>query len=64
MADLRGALLAAAEEADKMQKENQERFNNLEQYTGYLEGENDRLKKKIQKAAEFAKQFADILLED
>lgn len=64
MADLRGALLAAAEEADKMQKENQERFNNLEQYTSYIEGENDRLKKKIQKAAEFAKQFADILLED
>lgn len=64
MADLRGALLAAAEEADKMQKENQERFNNLGQYTSYLEGEIERLKKKIQKAAEFAKQFADILLED
>lgn len=64
MADLQGALLAAAEEAGKMQKENQERFNNLEQYTGYLEGEIERLKKKIQKAAEFAKQFADILLED
>lgn len=64
MADLRGALLAAAEEADKMQKENQNRFDNLEHYVNYIEGENDRLKKKIQKAAEFAKQFADILLED
>jgi hypothetical protein len=64
MADLREALLAAAEEADKMQKENQTRFNNLEQYTSYIEGETERLKKKLQKAAEFAKQFADILTED
>jgi tetrahydromethanopterin S-methyltransferase subunit G len=64
MADLRGALLAAAEEADKMQKEINNRLDNLESYVRYVEGENERLKKKIQKAAEFAKQFADILSED
>lgn len=64
MADLRGALLAAAEEADKIQQEINNRLGNLESYVQYIEGENDRLKKKLQKAAEFAKQFADILLED
>lgn len=64
MADLRGALLAAAEEADKMQKEINNRLDNLESYVQYVEGENTRLKDKIKKAAEFAKQFADILSED
>ena len=64
MADLRGALLAAAEEADKMQKELNNRLDNLESHVQYIEGENERLKKKIHKAAEFAKQFADILSED
>lgn len=64
MADLKNALLAAAEEADKMQKENQTRFDNLEQYTSYIEGETERLKKKLQKTVEFAKQFAEILSDD
>lgn len=64
MTDLRGALLAAAEEAGKMQEEINSRLDNLGSYVQYVEGENERLRKKIQKAAEFAKQFADILLED
>ena len=64
MADLRGALLAAAEEAEKLQEENENRFNNLEQYIRYVEGENIRLNIKIKKAAEFAKQLADILSDD
>ena len=64
MADLRGALLAAAEEAEKMQQENENRFNNLEYYVSYVEGENTRLKDKIKKAAELAKQFAEILSDD
>ena len=60
MADLRGALLAAAEEAEKMQEENKNRFSSLEQYIRYVEGENIRLNTKIKKAAEFAKQLADM----
>ena len=64
MADLRGALLAAAEEAEKMQEENKNRFSSLEQYIRYVEGENIRLNTKIKKAAEFAKQLADILSDD
>ena len=64
MADLRRALLAAAEEAEKMQEENKNRFDNLEQYIRYVEGENIRLNTKIKKAAEFAKQLADILSDD
>lgn len=62
--DLRGALLAAAEEADKMQKEYQDRFNNLEHYVNYIEGENTRLKEKLNKAADLMKQFAEILSDD
>ena len=62
--DLRGALLAAAEEADKMQKEYQDRFNNLEHYVNYIEGENTRLKEKLNKAAGLMKQFAEILSDD
>jgi chaperonin cofactor prefoldin len=64
MADLRGALLAAAEEADKLQKEINTRLEDLESYVKYVEGENDRLNNKIKKAAEFAKQFAEILSDD
>ena len=64
MTNLKEALLAAAEEASKMQKEYQDRLDNLESYVNYIDGENTRLKDKIKKAANFAKQFADILLED
>jgi hypothetical protein len=64
MTDLRGALLAAAEEADKMQKETNCRLNNIESYIQYIEGENERLKKKLKDAAEVIKQFVDILSED
>ena len=62
--DLRGALLAAAEEAEKMQKEINDRLDNLESYVRYVEGENERLKKKIKNAADVARQFANILSED
>ena len=62
--DLRGALLAAAEEAEKMQKEINDRLDNLESNVRYVEGENERLKKKIKNAADVARQFANILSED
>lgn len=62
--DLQRALLAAAEEAGKMQKEFESSIESLTQHINYVEGENERLKKKVQKAAEVAKQFTEILLED
>lgn len=62
--DLRGALLAAAEEAGKMQAEFEQTRDNLINHINYVEGENDRLKKKLSKAAELMKQFAEILSDD
>ena len=62
--DLRGALLAAAEEAGKMQQEFEQTKDNLINHINYVEGENDRLKKKLSKAAELMKQFAEILSDD
>ena len=62
--DLRGALLAAAEEAGKMQEEFEQTRDNLINHINYVEGENDRLKKKLSKAAELMKQFAEILSDD
>lgn len=62
--DLRGALIAAAEEAGKMQEEFEQTRNNLINHINYVEGENDRLKKKLSKAAELMKQFAEILSDD
>ena len=62
--DLRGALLAAAEEAGKMQTEFEQTRDNLINHINYVEGENDRLKKKLNKAAELMKQFAEILSDD
>ena len=64
MADLRGALLAAAEEAGKMQEEFVQTRDNLINHINYVEGENDRLKKKLSNAAELMKQFAEILSDD
>lgn len=64
MADLSGALRAAAEEAEKQQIENNGRFINLEQWVGHLENENDQLKSKLKTAAGLAKQFADLFLDD
>ena len=62
--DLRGALIAAAEEAGKLQAEFEQTRDDLINHINYVEGENDRLKKKLSKAADLMKQFAAILLED
>ena len=59
--DLRGALLAAAEEAGKMQAEFQQRTDDLICQINYVENENTILKKKLNKAADLMKQFAEIL---
>lgn len=50
MADLRGALLAAAEEAEKLQKDldlERTRISILEEHVEYLETENNTLKTKL-----------------
>jgi hypothetical protein len=47
--DLQGALLAAAEEAGKMQAEFQQRTDDLICHINYVEGENTRLKEKLRK---------------
>jgi hypothetical protein len=62
--DLRGALLAAAEEAGKMQTEFEQTRDDLINHINYVEGENDMLKKKLNKAADLMKQFAEILADD
>ena len=62
--DLRGALLAAAEEAGKMQAEFEQTREDLINHINYIESENDRLKRKLNKAAELIKQFAEILSDD
>jgi hypothetical protein len=59
--DLQGALLAAAEEAGKMQAEFRQRTDDLINHINYVEGENTRLKEKLNKAADLMKQFAEIL---
>ena len=64
MSDLSGALRAAAEEADKMQEENNSRFDHLESCTNYLCDENGRLREKLKKTANLLRQFADVLSED
>jgi hypothetical protein len=62
--DLQGALIAAAEEAGKMQAEFQQRTDDLINHINYVEGENTRLKEKLNKAADLMKQFAEILSDD
>lgn len=62
--DLRGALLAAADEAGKMQAEFQQRTDDLIHHINYVEGENSRLKEKFNKAAHLMKQLAEILSDD
>lgn len=62
--DLRGALLAAADEAGKMQAEFQQRIDDLICHINYVENENTRLKEKLNKAAGLMKQFAEILSDD
>jgi hypothetical protein len=62
--DLQGALLAAAEEAGKMQAEFRQRTDELINHINYVDGENTRLKEKLNKAANLMKQFAEILSDD
>lgn len=62
--DLKGALMAAAEEAGKMQAEFQQKTDDLLNHINYVDGENTRLKEKLNKAADLLKQFAEILSED
>ena len=62
--DLKGALLVAAEEAGKMQAEFEQTREDLINHINYVEGENDRLKSKLNKAAELIKQFVEILSDD
>jgi hypothetical protein len=58
MADLKGALLAAAEEADKMQQE----IANLRSLAENLEYENSALRIKLKNAAEQMMSAINILL--
>ena len=61
MADLKGALLAAAEEADRLQKDLDlqcTRIAILENRANYLENENNTLKTKFRKASELMRQLA------
>lgn len=60
MADLIGALLAAAEEANKLQQE----ITDLRSHAEYLEGENLELKIKLKNAAEQMMSAINILLKD
>lgn len=62
--DLRGALLAAADEAGKMQAEFEQTRDGLINHINFVEGENNRLKDKLNKAADLMKQFAEILSDD
>ena len=62
--DLKEALLVAAEEAGKMQEEFRQRTDDLLNHINYVEGENTRLKEKLNKAASLMKQLAEILSTD
>lgn len=64
MADLRGALMAAAQEAEKMQAEFQTEIDTLHSHIQYVESENAKLKNKLVKAAALLNQFAEILTEN
>ncbi len=64
MANLEGTLRAAAEEAAKMQDEFQQQIDNLNSHIYYVEGENSKLKKKINNAKDLFRQLADILEKD
>lgn len=60
MADLRGALLAAADEADKMQKE----IVQLISHVDVLECENNKLRTKLKNAADCLSSIVNVLSED
>lgn len=62
--DLKGALLAAAEEAGKMQEEFEQTRDNLINHINYIEGENNRLTKKLKDVADVLQAVISILAED
>ena len=67
MADLRGALLAAAEEAEKLQKDldlERTRISILEEHVAYLETENNNLKTKLRNVGDLMRQAANIFEEN
>lgn len=67
MADLRGALLAAAEEAEKLQKDldlGRTRISILEEHVEYLENENNILKTKLRNVGDLMRQAANIFEEN
>lgn len=67
MIDLRGALLAAAEEAGKMQDEldnQQTRIDMLTSHVDYLEHENTTLKEKLKNVGDLMRQVASIFNEN
>ena len=64
MADLRGALMAAAQEAEKMQEEFQTEIERLHSHISYVEAENNKLKNKFVKVAALLNQFAEILTDN
>lgn len=60
MADLRSALLAVADEADKMQKE----IAHLNSHVYVLECENNKLRTKLKNAADCLSSIVNVLSED
>lgn len=60
MADLRSALLAVADEADKMQKE----ITQLSSHVYVLECENNKLRTKLKNAADCLSSIVNVLSED
>ena len=67
MADLKNALLTAAEEAAKMQDElteQQSKIGSLTEHVNYLEVENTSMKAKFKNASRVLKQLAKAFEED
>jgi predicted nuclease with TOPRIM domain len=67
MIELRNALLAAAEEAGKMQDElntQQMRIDELTSHVAYLEHENNNLKEKLKNVGNLMRQAANIFNEN
>jgi septal ring factor EnvC (AmiA/AmiB activator) len=67
MADLRGALLAAADEAEKLQKDldlQRTKISILEAHVEYLETENNTLRTKLRNVGDLMRQAANIFEEN
>jgi septal ring factor EnvC (AmiA/AmiB activator) len=67
MADLRSALLVAADEAEKLQKDldlQRTKISILEAHVEYLETENNTLKTKLRNVGDLMRQAANIFEEN